>query len=87
MPLAFDASSIFSQAIEHHLAVIDSLRDQPSVLQGIAEEITRAILAGKKILWCGNGGSAADSQHLAAELMSDSGGIKWKHWARKATRW
>jgi len=58
MPLAFDASSIFSQAIEHHLAVIDSLRDQPSVLQGIAEEMTRAILAGKKILWCGNGGSA-----------------------------
>jgi len=31
--------------------------------------MTRAILAGKKVLWCGNGGSAADSQHLAAELM------------------
>jgi len=28
-----------------------------------------AILSGKKVLWCGNGGSAADSQHLAAELM------------------
>ena len=23
----------------------------------------------KKILWCGNGGSAADAQHMAAELM------------------
>ena len=23
----------------------------------------------KKILWCGNGGSAADAQHLATELM------------------
>ncbi|HEV2213994.1 MAG TPA: D-sedoheptulose 7-phosphate isomerase, partial [Terracidiphilus sp.] len=32
-------------------------------------EMTRAVLAGKKVLWCGNGGSAADSQHLAAELM------------------
>lgn len=31
--------------------------------------MTRAILAGKKVLWCGNGGSAADSQHLAAEFM------------------
>jgi D-sedoheptulose 7-phosphate isomerase len=31
--------------------------------------MTRAILQGKKVLWCGNGGSAADSQHLAAELM------------------
>jgi D-sedoheptulose 7-phosphate isomerase len=28
---------------------------------------------GKKILWCGNGGSAADSQHMAAELM---GGLR-----------
>jgi phosphoheptose isomerase len=55
LSLAFDASSVFSQAIEDHLAVIDSLRDQPSVLQGIAEEMTRAILAGKKILRCGSG--------------------------------
>ena len=28
-----------------------------------------AIKEGKKILWCGNGGSAADAQHMAAELM------------------
>ena len=28
-----------------------------------------AIKASKKILWCGNGGSAADAQHLATELM------------------
>lgn len=26
-------------------------------------------LAGPKVLWCGNGGSAADSQHLAAEFV------------------
>jgi D-sedoheptulose 7-phosphate isomerase len=69
MPLAFDSSSIFSQAIEDHLTVIGSLRNQQPLLQRIAEEMTRAILAGKKVLWCGNGGSAADSQHLAAELM------------------
>ena len=30
--------------------------------------ITKALLAGKKILFCGNGGSAADAQHLAAEF-------------------
>ena len=69
MSLAFDPSSVFGQAIEEHLAVIDLLRDQQSLLQGIGEEMTRSILAGKKVLWCGNGGSAADSQHLAAELM------------------
>ncbi len=69
MSHAFDPSAVFGQAIEEHLAVIDLLRDQQSLLQGIAEEMTRAIVAGKKVLWCGNGGSAAESQHLAAELM------------------
>ncbi|MDZ7362702.1 MAG: D-sedoheptulose 7-phosphate isomerase [candidate division KSB1 bacterium] len=32
-------------------------------------ELGRAIRAGGKILFCGNGGSAADAQHLAAELV------------------
>jgi D-sedoheptulose 7-phosphate isomerase len=30
--------------------------------------VTRALRAGRKVLFCGNGGSAADAQHLAAEL-------------------
>jgi D-sedoheptulose 7-phosphate isomerase len=32
-------------------------------------ELARSIRAGGKILFCGNGGSAADAQHLAAELV------------------
>lgn len=35
-----------------------------------AELIVNALLDGGKILLCGNGGSAADSQHLAAEFVS-----------------
>jgi len=35
-----------------------------------AELLVNALLDGGKILLCGNGGSAADSQHLAAELVS-----------------
>ncbi len=31
--------------------------------------LAKAVKAGNKILFCGNGGSAADSQHLAAELV------------------
>jgi D-sedoheptulose 7-phosphate isomerase len=69
MSPAVDPSSVFDQAIAEHLLVVGSLRNQGTLLQRIAEEMTRAILAGKKVLWCGNGGSAADSQHLAAELM------------------
>ena len=66
---AVDASVVFNRAIAEHLEVVASLREQAPLLQGIAEEMTRAILARHKVLWCGNGGSAADSQHLAAELM------------------
>ncbi|HTY12659.1 MAG TPA: D-sedoheptulose 7-phosphate isomerase [Candidatus Omnitrophota bacterium] len=43
-----------------------------SVLPKI-EEATKAIILalknGKKVMFCGNGGSAADAQHLAAELI------------------
>lgn len=34
----------------------------------IAQQIVSCYKNGNKVLWCGNGGSAADSQHLAAEL-------------------
>jgi D-sedoheptulose 7-phosphate isomerase len=36
----------------------------------IAEQCIAALKAGRKILFAGNGGSAADAQHLAAELVS-----------------
>ena len=35
-----------------------------------AELMIKSLKAGGKILFCGNGGSAADSQHLATELLS-----------------
>jgi len=35
----------------------------------IANTCINSLLAGGKILFCGNGGSAADAQHLAAELV------------------
>jgi D-sedoheptulose 7-phosphate isomerase len=36
----------------------------------IAAAMTAALKAGGKILLCGNGGSAADAQHIAGELLS-----------------
>ena len=38
-------------------------------LERVAEACAYAIAAGGKVMFCGNGGSAADSQHLAAELV------------------
>lgn len=54
-------------------ALIDGARvrsqlDVGSVVRA-AELMRDAVLAGKKILLCGNGGSAADAQHIAAELV------------------
>jgi D-sedoheptulose 7-phosphate isomerase len=69
MNTSIDSSSVFQRAIDEHAAVIRALSSQHVTLERIAREMTRAILDGKKILWCGNGGSAADSQHLATELM------------------
>lgn len=46
-------------------------RSAPVLVDGIARTIARigeALAAGRKVLVCGNGGSAAESQHFAAEL-------------------
>ena len=69
MPSSLNPSVIFQRAVAEHIAVIQAISVQQAVLERIAGEMTRAILEGEKVLWCGNGGSAADSQHLAAELM------------------
>jgi D-sedoheptulose 7-phosphate isomerase len=64
-----DAESLFGSSIAEHLEVVRQLVAQQSVLEVIARAMTAVLRSGRKILWCGNGGSAADSQHLAAELV------------------
>nr|WP_317853519.1 D-sedoheptulose 7-phosphate isomerase [Neobacillus sp. Marseille-Q6967] len=44
--------------------------DYIQLIKLIAEEAIAAIKAGKKVLLAGNGGSAADAQHIAGELVS-----------------
>lgn len=39
------------------------------IIEQIADACVSSLRAGGKIFFCGNGGSAADSQHLAAELV------------------
>jgi D-sedoheptulose 7-phosphate isomerase len=50
------------------LAAADSA-DFAATLIKIADALTAALKAGGKVMLCGNGGSAADAQHIAAELM------------------
>ena len=42
---------------------------QMDVLETITREVLKALKDGRKILICGNGGSAADAQHIAAEFV------------------
>ncbi len=57
----------FSDSAQTKLAAMNSLSEP---IARAAELMSRCLLADGKILACGNGGSAADSQHFAAELLN-----------------
>ena len=69
MSIGPESASVFGNAIADHLAVVRQLERQVNVLEAIARAMTATLRSGGKILWCGNGGSAGDSQHLASELV------------------
>lgn len=57
-------------SLEQHLRVFQNvLKNHTIIINDCAEIITQTLLNGKKIILCGNGGSAADAQHLAAEFV------------------
>jgi D-sedoheptulose 7-phosphate isomerase len=62
---------IIEQRLADHLNVLQKLMDSdlPEKLETCAEYVEKALAEGHKVLFCGNGGSAADSQHLAAEFV------------------
>ena len=51
--------------VKAHLSILDLSVDIENVIKNIHKKLTK----GGKILFCGNGGSAADAQHLAAEFI------------------
>ncbi len=69
MSSSLNLSGVFADAIADHLSIIRQFAAQENSFERAATRITDCLLAGHKILWCGNGGSASDSQHLAAELV------------------
>lgn len=64
-----DVSTYLDSAIAAHLEAIEAVRDaEPQITEAVAA-IASCIRDGGTVLFCGNGGSAADAQHLAAELV------------------
>ncbi len=50
-------------------ALFLELQSLAPVIRQAAETCIRRLRAGNKLIFCGNGGSAADAQHLAAEMI------------------
>lgn len=61
--------SYVQAAIHEHLRVIDNLAPLAPRIEQLAKQMHITLRGGGKIVWMGNGGSAADSQHLASELV------------------
>ncbi|MFM8969718.1 MAG: SIS domain-containing protein [Actinomycetota bacterium] len=65
-----DVRSAVSQHLQEHLAVVSKLDAQlGDQIVDVARLIAKALARGNILYWCGNGGSASDSQHLAAEFI------------------
>lgn len=62
------AALVAAHLERHQVAFSDMSRHLP-LLAEMAELICARLAGGRKVLICGNGGSAADSQHFAAELV------------------
>ena len=60
--------SIFIRNISEHLKVVELLKTVDGAVETIGKIAGKCLRSGGKVLLCGNGGSAADSQHIAAEL-------------------
>ncbi len=59
--------------MREHLKTVQDIVENTDLLENIsrvAEVIVDAYKTGNKLLLCGNGGSAADAQHIATELVS-----------------
>ena len=65
-----EISTLLQNSLREHVATLESVIDQ--TLPDIERSglmIFEALNSGKKLIICGNGGSAADAQHIAAELV------------------
>jgi len=68
--VAINQNELLRSSLQQHLDAIRSLLDsQLNEIEQAGLLIVQTLQAGNKILLCGNGGSAADAQHLAAELV------------------
>jgi len=61
--------SHLQRAIDESIATLRNLSTLEEPLQRAAQLVTQCLTSGKKLLFCGNGGSASDATHLATEFL------------------
>ncbi|MEM1804198.1 MAG: D-sedoheptulose 7-phosphate isomerase [Desulfurococcaceae archaeon] len=62
---------IIAKALQDSISVKSNILNDKkliNVIENVAKEVVETFKKGGKVLLCGNGGSAADAQHIAAEL-------------------
>jgi D-sedoheptulose 7-phosphate isomerase len=82
-PLLTDTSEAdrFAAMLRRSAALKLALAEEAGPVLAIVGACERAIRAGGKLIFCGNGGSAADAQHLATELVIRlRGGVARDSW-------
>ncbi len=68
-----DLHTLVAQQLDHTLAAMAAARADRNLIQSVVNAgraIAAAMLAGNKLMVAGNGGSAADAQHIVAEFVS-----------------
>jgi phosphoheptose isomerase len=63
-----DLQPKIAEAIDEHLTVIQQLTAMSPLILQVASELVATLQRQGKVVLCGNGGSASDAQHIAAEM-------------------
>ena len=70
MEEVMELDELVDRCLAEHLETIDLLRADLSIaVVEVGRTLAEGLAAGGTVFWCGNGGSASDSQHIAAELV------------------
>jgi len=67
--MADSTASSFGAQIRASIATVEALLSHEARLRDIADRLAQCLERGGTIFLCGNGGSAADAQHVAAEFV------------------
>jgi D-sedoheptulose 7-phosphate isomerase len=63
-----DVQMKITEALDEHCAVIQQLTAMSHLILQVASELVATLQRQGKVVLCGNGGSASDAQHIAAEM-------------------